>query len=891
MTTRTGQNVETLWNLLLVDGRSCVIDALDALARDPSVEAETSMFIRAKLFDLEASSWYCGAELLAEATRILRRTLQGPLPSAEKTEELLFEGMHSLQRILSAMAAEHPDEKEILADLEYFESLKKDLADQTSLESNVTTSGHKDRQDSTNLSEDAWIPNVTADMLPAFFEECSERLESLSEKLLELEDSPDDRELLSALFRDLHTIKGSSAFVGLTYLNSLAHKAEDLVGELRDGKRRADGRVIDALLSAKDTMTTILERAAQNKPLSELDMKPLLDMLNNPSDRAFKQVVEADPEPGSEATRSKPEQVEGKKVPGPATIRVGFEKLDVLLNLVGELVLDKASVRSVLQNLDSAAGALETIRKSLYKYIRLSKQKQGSVLFGEIRAVYEEMDRIARLFKTLVRELDMSAGSLDFVSCDLRDQVMGLRMVPISQVFTKHKRTIRDLARILNKKVALEIEGQETELDKMLVEKLDEPILHLVRNAVDHGIEDPETRARHGKNREGKIVLSARHQGGQLIVEVTDDGKGLDPESIRQNAIKKGLLKEEEAYEIDGRSLLRLIFAPGFSTANKVTHISGRGVGMDVVHDAVRRLRGSIDVNSVPGKFTTLTISLPLTLAIRHILLMRIGGELLALPLDHVVRTFSLNEAAVNIVGSNPVIEEGKTVLPLINVGKVLRYAPEDGFAGKKVVCVNFQGRYFGILCDSLEGQHEIVVKTMGDLLANVDCAAGTTLFGERVVIILDLPALIKRWEQGEEYKFTPQSRIPFPTGHVLVVEDSPPTRTLIRELFQNLGFRVTEASDGLEALEAVKTEHFDLVSTDVRMPHMDGYLLAKNLRKNPSTQSVPILMISALGEQIDKVRGFDAGIDLYLVKPVEPSQLHEAVSKLLGEPFSGDKP
>jgi len=922
-------STETLWDLLLEEGPIFVRETLDVLARDPSIETSTRSFIQAKLFDLEAASWYAGAEPLAEVTRILRQTLHGPLSSAEKLEELLYNGLTALDTILKAMASPIPDEKTIIENLGYFDGLKKksaqvqrELTKEKTGEPFEPMASSKDEEEPFDTG--VWIPNVAADMVPAFFEECSERLESLSEKLLELEEIPDDKDLLAAIFRDLHTIKGSSAFVGLSPLNRLAHKAEDLVGELRDGKRRVNTPVVDALLLAKDSMSTILQRAGSKKSLSDMDLKGLLNTLNNPTEPSLSLSADDFSSTGEtnmsqlNGAREKPDRAgwtvresssldevkaesrskgEGShnKLSGRATIRVDFGKLDVLLNLVGELVLDRASVRSVLGNLDSASRALETTQKSLQKYRRLSKKKtdSGTNAIRDIVVVHEEMDRISRLFKELVRELDVSTGSLDFVAGNLRDQVMNLRMVPISQVFTKHKRTVRDLAKSLNKKAKLELIGQETELDKMLVEKLDEPLLHLVRNAVDHGIEDPQTRIRAGKEEMGVVVLSAKHQGGQLIIEVIDDGKGLNPEVVKKKAIETGLLETQEAAKMDSSSLLRLIFSPGFSTAGKVTHISGRGVGMDVVNETVRRLRGSIDITSIQGKGTTMTMALPLTLAIRQILLMQVSGELIALPLDNVVRTLDLNEADVNKIGENMILESDESSFPLIDPSTLLGYANETNTADKQIVCIKLLGKRYGIICDGVRGQHEIVVKTLGDLLHNVPCAAGATLVGEQVVIILDAPALIKRWEKNDSTGFVrgPTS-IPTPIEkqeqrRVLIAEDSPPARALIKQQFEALGFSVKEAVDGQEALVLAKSEFFHLISTDARMPHMDGYELAKNLRSYEKTKSIPILMVSALGERIDKVRGFDAGIDMYLVKPTELPQLHEAVSKLLSSPLS----
>jgi two-component system chemotaxis sensor kinase CheA len=574
---------------------------------------------------------------------------------------------------------------------------------------------------------------------------------------------------------------------------------------------------------------------------------------------------------------------------------VDFSKLDVLLNLVGELVLDRAAVHTVLENFQSAVRALESPRRQLGRHRRslapLGSDHRPSPARSraDLPAIHEEIDRLERIFRELSRELDVAAGSLDFVAGELRDQVMKLRMVPISQVFSKHRRTVRDLARTLEKEVKVEIKGEETELDKMLVEKLDEPLMHMVRNAVDHGIESPEQRREASKPEQGTVKLEAKHRGGQLVVEISDDGKGLDPEKIRSKAVERGLLTAEQAEELDDHDALRLIFAPGFSTAKEVTDLSGRGVGMDVVHDAMRKLRGSADVTSVPGASTTFTLSLPLTLAIRQVLLMRVAGELLALPLDNVERTVDIEPHQVREVADRQVLEEASGPLPLVWLEEALGLGPMRSAERRprNVVCVEVLGRRYGLVCDSLEGKREIVVKTLGDILVRAECAAGGTLVGNRVVIILDLPAVVSRW-QGSARSGLARRQAVHQTSdapaarRVLVAEDSPPARQLLCDLFRKLGFAVVEAADGEQALFELERHHFDLISTDARMPHMDGYELTRRLRHEPRTKNTPVLMISARGERVDKVRGFDAGVDAYLVKPTDAAELAEAVSRLL---------
>jgi two-component system chemotaxis sensor kinase CheA len=587
------------------------------------------------------------------------------------------------------------------------------------------------------------------------------------------------------------------------------------------------------------------------------------------------------------------------------TIRVDFSKLDALLNLVGELVLDKASLRSVLEGLDSTIRALDTqsrqIRRNLWG-VRTPLSEGGTDAWNTkrpdqmVRALNEELGRVERVLRELMQEMDLSVGGLDFVSGQLRDQVMKLRMVPIASVFAKHRRNVRDLSRSLGKKVRLELEGQETELDKMLVEHLDEPLLHLVRNAVDHGIEPPDVRMEKDKPAEGWLKLKAEQRGNQFVVEVSDDGGGIEVEQLRRKAIAKGILTRQRASELTDRECLDLVFSPGFSTASSVTDLSGRGVGLDVVKEVISRLRGTVEVTSSTGKGTTFSLSLPLTLAIRQVLLLRVAGELTALPIDNLKRSLEIRPDQIHHLVDRDVLKLNDHHLPLIWLHRMLGLGPRPRWEGRNtlhVVQVKVLGHTYGLVCDGLEGKREIVIKSLGDLLTRVPCVAGATLVGDRVVLILDLPDLVRAWIRRElKQPAVTESDEPGPARRtVLLAEDSAPMREALREQCEQLGFQVLEATDGLEALELAKSGRFDLVSTDAMMPNLDGYELTRALRQDPRHRDVPIIMISVRGERIDKVRGFDAGVDGYLVKPTDITELNAMVRRLLAAQSDGQKP
>tara|TARA_R110002096_G_scaffold299503_6_gene494258 strand:- start:186310 stop:189114 length:2805 start_codon:yes stop_codon:yes gene_type:complete len=744
--------------------------------------------------------------------------------------------------------------------------------------------------------EVAWHPELGDDMIELFFLEVDDRIEALSVKLLEIEQRPDDVELLRDVFRDWHTIKGSSAMVALEPMTKLAHAAEDLVGQLREGTRSATGPVIDALLAALDALREIASQA-QNDRIIRIVLTPLYERLRQPEAQAMAHVV---------ATPPPPEDVDEGSSAAPAsratkrqTIRVDFDKLDSLMNLIGELVLGRDSLSGAVSALSALSGELAG-EQQLSRILR-NADRSGK---GQLQVLSEELGRVERVLVDIFQELDTSSGRLDSISADLRDSVMGLRMVPVAGTLRKHHRTVRDLANSLGKQVTLELRGEETELDKLLVEAMDEPLMHLVRNAVDHGIELPAERVAAGKPKEGTIHLSAMHKGNQVVVEIRDDGGGIDPERIKARALERQLISPEVASSMSRKEILELIFHAGFSTAEVVSEVSGRGVGMDVVRQTIiNRLKGSIDIESELGKGSIFTLRLPLTLAIAQVLLARAGGETFAIPLDAVARTLVLPTSAIERIQDREFVAVKGQQVPLVRINRVLGLgSSHDDIANelRVVLCEHGDGLY-ALAVESLIAKKEIVIKSLGDILENVPCAGGATLIGDRCAIILDVAAVIRRAVQGAEgvgygspattiisdSRRTTSSEVEGPgpgAASVLLVEDSEVVREALRRLLTQAGYRVVVAHDGIEGLAASKKEVFDLVSTDVMMPRMDGYELTRTLRKTSEYRDTPIIMVTSRGERIDRVRGFDAGVDEYITKPHDRHLLVRTVKRLLGD-------
>jgi two-component system chemotaxis sensor kinase CheA len=846
-------------------------------------EAERRAALMAALAPIAVDAGLLGAEGVSALASALARTKGSELPQVRA-------GLAELERAIASLGVSDAsgarvNETELLsaarALLEKgalgFTLLSDDTAPET-VESHVAATGDGD--------DSRWAPSLAEDMVGAFLDECVERTEGLAERLIELEQRGSDKELISAVFRDLHTLKGSSAFAGLTKLNRVAHRAEDLIGELREGKRPADRALIDVLLSALDAMRTITEKARSGGDI-DVDIGPLLERLANPNRASAPQSVAQEHPKPQEASSAATARVSD----GQGTLRIEFEKVDRLLNLVGEIVLARGRLSSAAEVQGLVVREVAQLRKRLSDAQNapralVSGSDTVSTFSAENGAIIEDLERTERVLRETFGDVDSGLGGLAVAVGQLRDTVMKLRMVPIARLFTKYQRTVRELSHKLGKEVNVELYGGDTELDKVLVERLEDPLLHLVRNAVDHGIELPEERAAAGKSRAGLVRLSAVQRGGQILVVISDDGHGLDPEKLKRKAVQKELITQAEAAEMTEESALDLIFRAGFSTAEKLSDVSGRGVGMDVVRDAIQRLKGNVYLKSTLGEGTTVELSLPLTLAITQVLTARVGGELVAIPLDAVVSAQTLQPGQLEPLGTGNCLRVGERLIPVFHLAEVLGLSGSVALGEAdegSVVIVSVGSSELGLIVQQVLGRHEVVIKSLGSMLAAAPCAAGAAVVGERMVLVLDLSDVAQRAQEPTRPTFTSRPRaVRSDRARVLVAEDSDVIREAIRRELAQAGFDVTTAVDGEDALRISKEHRFDAISSDVMMPNKDGYELVRALRTDPNYRDTPIVLVTSKDARIDAVRGYDAGADAYLTKPADADELIRTLDSLL---------
>lgn len=570
-------------------------------------------------------------------------------------------------------------------------------------------------------------------MLNDFITNSDELMQTLDEAILRLEQEPTDKGIIEEIFRAAHTLKGGSGMFGFKGIERVMHRMENLFDLIRKDKLLPNSDIIDTVFQGLDLLKTLLQAIKNGKP-SGVATAPVVYALSMAAKGKALPKGSIKAETGAEAptaaaaapaeVRETPEKKEKEKDDGhgkkkeQSTIRVDLERLDVLVNLVGELVIDRTRFASIEEEL-----------RTNHPQIKLGSSFSETVqLFG--------------------RHMN-----------EIQDIIMKVRMVPIGNAFNKFTRVVRDLARSLDKKIDLVISGEAAELDKTLVEQIGDPLIHLIRNSCDHGVELPEARMKQGKDPTGRIYLSAYQEGNQIVIKIEDDGKGMDPQMIRRKAIEKGLIGDDE--QLSNRDCLNLIFEPGFSTAEKVTNISGRGVGMDVVKKQIMKLKGMIELDSVPGKGTTTTIRLPLTLAIVQSLLVRARGETFAIPLGTVIESIRISPRDIQRIGDVEIYRLRDTVLPLVHLDEAMNLAAQEGSVSDLlkqrqvsrrnrvkndrlfVVVVGQPDRPTGIVVDQLLNQQEMVIKSMGPLMRNIPCIAGGAVLGHgEVVLVLDIPEL-----------------------------------------------------------------------------------------------------------------------------------------------------
>ncbi|MGO2284644.1 hybrid sensor histidine kinase/response regulator [Pseudomonas lundensis] len=753
-----------------------------------------------------------------------------------------------------------------------------------------------------------------ASLLELFSLEAEAQTQVLNAGLLALERNPTQADQLEACMRAAHSLKGAARIVGVEAGVSVSHVMEDCLVSAQEGRLYLQPEHIDALLQGTDLLMRI---ATPGNTVTSADIEAYVALMNRlvepsaPTARVAPPpfdvsqlllapepvVPEAPapvelaplPEPAAEPARRPQRLTEG----GERVLRVTAERLNSLLDLSSKSLVETQRLKPYLATMQRLKRMQNT---SLRALDHLGDQLKVLTLTPEAEEALAEARRLLAESQHVLSEQTAQLDEFGWQTSQraqlLYDTALACRMRPFADVLAGQERMVRDLGRILGKQIRLEIEGEKTQVDRDVLEKLEAPLMHLLRNAVDHGIEPPEQRLRAGKPAEGEIRLRASHQAGLLVVEVSDDGGGVDLERLRRSIVQRQLSTEATAAQLSEEELLTFLFLPGFSLRDTVTEVSGRGVGLDAVQHMVRLLRGSIVLEQVSGQGSRFHLEVPLTLSVVRSLVVEVGGEAYAFPLAHIERMRDLApDDIVQVEGRQHFWHEGQHV-GLVAASQLLQRPPgQNDDDTLKVVVIREREAVYGVAVERFIGERTLVVLPLDPRLGKVqDISAGALLDDGSPVLIVDVEDMLRSVDKllntGRLERIDRRNRHTAEVARkrILVVDDSLTVRELQRKLLLNRGYEVAVAVDGMDGWNALRAEHFDLLITDIDMPRMDGIELVTLLRRDNRLQSMPVMVVSYKDREEDRRRGLDAGADYYLAKAsFHDDALLDAVVELIG--------
>lgn len=733
--------------------------------------------------------------------------------------------------------------------------------------------------------------------------ESQERLQHLEAGFLRLEREPANPAVLGELFREAHSLKGASKMVNEKDVEMLAHHMEDILGKAFGGEAAISSETVDRLCGGLDAMRKLVAEAVTGAP-SGVDYIAAMEQLTGKAPAGVFQKPEGESvppvSPPVPAEGKKPEAETGKVVSGPQpqagpapfrieTVRVSTHRLDTLMTSSGELAVTRTRFDRRLTEIEEILSLWEEwSRQRIFNHAPpLQRGRNGKdpskKAVGPAFPENGNWERVGPLLERFRHELYEDGAKLDRVAGEIEEGVRAIRLLPLSTIFDLFPRMVRDLAREQGKKVRLLVKGGEALADKRVLEEMKDPLMHVLRNSIDHGIETPERRESSGKPPEGTITLQAWQTGPDIAIEVGDDGAGLDLENIKRAALKRGLRQREELDRMSPQQIHSLILTPGFSTSSFVTEISGRGVGLDAVRARVESLNGTIQLESAAGAGFTIRIRLPVTLATTRILLTRAEGKIYGFPVDSVkTMRWVAPDEIFRIEGHETVAHEGAplSVAPLAELlsleGK--RAGPLESKPGSRFPCIVLGAGEggLGVFVDDLLDEQEVVLKPHCALLRRVPNVSGLTILGTGdICTVLNPRDLIATLQKKRV------SAGPVPAGKetegkrgVLLVEDSILTRALEKRIIEDGGYEVETAVDGVDALNKLASRRFDAVVSDILMPNMDGLALTQKIRQDPKYRELPVVLVTSLASDKDKKRGMEAGANAYIPKPAFDQKL-----------------
>jgi two-component system chemotaxis sensor kinase CheA len=717
--------------------------------------------------------------------------------------------------------------------------------------------------------------DLLRELLATFQDEAAEHLQTINQSLLHMERTNEDKarqEQIREAFRATHSLKGAARAVNMPHVERLSHGMENILQQARDSGVAPDPDTCDMLYDTLDAIEQLLSGAT-------VEIEALQTRLSGTDDTA--------PLSNLPSTVDQPDAIT-PIAPGDETIRVSVGKLNDLMAQAGELLVAKISAeqrQADMQTLQYQIGQWPKTWREIKTLLPRVEGDAAQQLSDIIQRHAEEFQTLTQSFNTFSQAVNRDTVRLGMVTNGLQDRVREMRMVPFHTISLLLERAVRDVARSAEKAVNFVIEGGEVELDKKVLEVLKDPLLHLLRNAVSHGIESPEGRKAAGKPEEGQVTLTVSQRGNQARLAVSDDGRGFDLEALRQTSARKGLTLDEDASADD---LIGLAFVPGMTTVQEVTAISGRGIGLDVVRQELESIQGRVAVDNKSGEGVTIEMTVPTSLTMTRGLLVRVAGEQYVLPLLSIEKIIELEGSY--LVGGKSMITVDETPLSLVTLAKLLDRQESDEVVvtTPMAVIMAVAEQRLALLVDDVLTEQEMAVKPLSAPLQRVRNVTGAALLGDgEPVVILNPADLVKSARTLPSYDIPVKQQLPDddkgPAVHILVVDDSITTRTLEKNILEMAGYRVTTAINGLEAIKRLEEHAIDLVISDIQMPQLDGFQLTQQIRDSKEHGRLPIILVTSLESQEDREQGMLAGADAYIVKRgFDQAELLATIQQLL---------